>query len=191
PRVEAPPAGKLAGTLITARDTGEEIIVRSGDGERLRLPGDAVDLTVSPDGKWLAWRQSGEYLVSDLDGGKPRTVAEAPDACQAPAWAPDREPLLLTGAADGDIAWHDIESGDTVSKLDTDRERGSALCRVFPVSIDEGYDVYYGTGGPFEIRYLSPDGSFTNTGVMKKLRDRGDWESLTGLSPDGKRACVR
>ena len=192
PRPPAPPAGQLPGSLVTMRDTGTEVVVHVDGDERLRLPGDAVDLTVSPNGKWLAWRQSGDYRVADLDGGKPRTIAESGDACQAPAWASDGEPRLLTGTADGDIAWHSSESGKETATLDIDRERSSNLCRVFPVPGDNGYDLYYGTAsGGFELRYLSPDGEFTDTGIMKRLRDQGTWEALTAIAPDGERACIR
>lgn len=187
-----PPAGELDGTLITARDTGDRIVVAAGGDELLRLPGDAVDAVVSPNREWLAWRQTEGYFAAELPGGEARKIAGAADGCLAPAWAPDGEPLLLTAGDGGEIAWRDVETGDTVATLTTDRERSAPMCQVFPRSRpDSGYDLYYGTGAGFEIRYLSPDGAFTDTGVMKGLRDRDDWTALTGLSGDGTTACVR
>lgn len=191
-RPDQPPASELDGTLVTIREDGERLVVGAGDRELLRLPANAKDPVVSPDGQRLAWRQPDGYYTAELDGGQARRVAGDSGSCLAPAWAPDGEPLLLTGGEDGRIAWRDVETGDAVMTLSTDRERSARMCRLFPVVRDDtGYDLYYGTGAGFEIRYLSPDGDFTDTGVMRRLRGGGDWRELTGLTPDGTVACVR
>lgn len=186
-----PPAAELPGTLVTVRDDGGRLVVRAGDRELARLPADAVDLALSPNGDRLAWRQPEGYYTAELPGGEPRPVAETDSACLRPVWAPDGEPLLLVPDSAGGIAWYDVEAAATVAELDTDRERSASMCDLYPVSgSGDGYDLYYGTAPGFELRYLSAEGKFTDTGVMKRLRAEGDWEVLTGVSSDGSTACV-
>ncbi|GAA1846609.1 TolB family protein [Asanoa iriomotensis] len=164
--------------------------------------GNPANVTVSPDGKQVAWildDATGDYgsdlLVSDLDGGNRRVLArEAEPLCQEPIWSADSKQLMI-------VAYPPSQNEKPPTQLNL-------------VEIDGSMTHHYGRAELCHYR-LSADGKrvatfslvagqgkITNSVIVEDLGG-GDrvtlgrdiigervYTDMVGISADGDRVCV-
>ena len=124
---QPPPPATPGGTAYYLRFEGSSMSLYSWsgrEGPKLVASGTSPGVTVSPDGTKLAWIDgvadgdpAATVMVSDLDGGNQRAVADARDMgglCNVPAWSPDSRRILFPPSGGNEQPWMtvDIASGE-------------------------------------------------------------------------------
>ncbi|CAM3536040.1 hypothetical protein [Stackebrandtia soli] len=129
--VAYPPSGEVAedlsGTFYSVVETDDSATVYSwsADGdptEVLELP--SVNfITMSPDGRYVTWVQTGgerthQLMIHDLSSDEEDVIADIELAGHSvyaePTWSPDGRPMLLVQPdPGGELSWFDVETGDT------------------------------------------------------------------------------
>lgn len=203
--------GSIGGDFMwVATDSEDTVQVLRQHGETvtpvLTLPGDEVlgEVSISPDGVWAAWETDDADGIRDITvanlASEDRIKAASYDAtqnrtCLSPTWAPDGPPRLLTVAPEQNnaVQWFNVETQKADPPMSITKEKSGDMCELHPGGGGEGYNLYYATTNGFEIRYMAADGTFHNTGAIGRLEEPeagADWDRLTGVSADGKAACV-
>lgn len=192
--------GPLEGTVYyLAYTDGHTSIysVTGGGTPKLEVAELSHSVAISPDATMMAWIDgvadgdpAATVMVSDLDGGNRRAVADAQDSgglCNYPAWSPDSRRVLFQPGGGYDVAWATV---DVISGQRTTLEPTGGC---YPTWSPDGgtigwYDrVGRGEGGILtdargrNIRVIPPV-----DGVREPCRS-----SVPALAPGGRLAVVR
>lgn len=189
--------GAQGATRVLSWSPGEEAptVVLEGD-DTLRSTA-----TVSPDGRYIAWREpvagnTASLMLKELATGRVTTLMDEFQylPCAEPVWTPDSESLLVGRQPLGD------RPGVSASYVDLDEPHAFGdsveIPGCHPRFIAEGEHageiVYWVDSGPEAI---TPDGSVSTLdtsglqgGVMESV-DRIP-SNLVTISADGARACL-
>jgi Tol biopolymer transport system component len=127
----SPDSRKIAVSLILdgARNTpGSIVLVDAGDGRVERVASfdtrPATDVTISPDGRWLAYQRvrseasaDADIYIRSVDGGRDHPLTRGPGDYRVAGWLRDGGPFFYFSGAGGrhDLLAVELENGRAVS----------------------------------------------------------------------------
>lgn len=152
-----------------------------GDVARV-VEGEAGAPAWSPDGRHIAFTQSGSIFIVAADGSNARKIEGPPDSSFYPAWSPDGSQIAFV--ARGAVTWEifavELGSGSVRQLTRTTEENISSQG---PAWSPDGSQIAFDRvrDGNFDIYVINADG----TGMVQLTHDQGV-DARPAWSPDGR-----
>ncbi|HSA55503.1 MAG TPA: protein kinase [Gemmatimonadaceae bacterium] len=153
-----------------------------GGSERIPLPpSDHWDAKISPDGRRLAYIRNDHVWIYDLDLGTHTQLTRSGARHHNPAWSPDGERIVFSGAVDGK-ADLDVFVTGTSGQTPVERFGGSPENDYPSQWLADGTVLVHTQGSDGENIHLLRPGTDTSEALL-----RADWvERTPRVSPDGR-----
>lgn len=178
---------ELSGRIVF--DDFEDVFVMDVDGSNVvrvaDQPGSEFDGDLSPDGRFIAYRDStrginedDEVFVVESDGSDPRNITDDPANDWGPAWSPDGSTIAFNSDRDGGSLDGYLVDPD-----------GSNLR---PIDVDAWFEYPSFSPDGTRIVFMGHDGSDYDifvteleSGATTRLTDRPGSDGWPAWSPDG------
>ena len=150
----APHGDWLAYAVLKQREAGSEIRRRRSSGlgeeEVLYSSGNVIlGLSWSPDGRWIAFQESEDILLLDLESREARTKVSSPGSDAYPKFSPDGQWLAYTSDESGRDEVYVVPAFEETGKWQVS-SRGGLLPEWGP----DGDELFY-VGLDYELRVAS------------------------------------
>ncbi|WP_328322534.1 amidohydrolase family protein [Kribbella sp. NBC_00382] len=173
----------VAGALpIGSADASPAAAPRSTGGSASLTQGTNFMVSVSPDGRWLAFDLVTAIWVTPAAGGQSRRLTDDLQDATRPRWAPDGASIIFQSYRDGNFhLWTIRPDGSGLRQLTTGR-----FDHREPMIAPDGKSVVFssdrGGNGSYGIHRLT-----LATGAIVALTDDPSEEAEPVYSPDGKK----
>lgn len=136
----------------------------------------------SPDGRQIAFAQSGAIFIVEADGSNVRKIESLPDPSSGPSWSPDGKHIAFVSK--GAVTWEifAVELGSALVRQLT-RTTNASISSQGPAWSPDGSKISFDRAqdGNFDIYVMNADG----TGIVRLTQDQGV-DARPAWSPDGR-----